>query len=69
MDKFRQISTALWPLIDVIDWFFTLYLWHFFTDFLQTLHEIVWFQNDFLSIENILWWGMLYACSAFISFS
>ena len=24
------------------------------------------FQNDFLCIENIPWWGMLHACSAFI---
>ena len=69
MDIFRQISTELWPLIDVINWFFTLYLWHFFTDFLQTLHEKVSFQNDFLCIENILWRGMLHACSPFISLS
>ena len=41
MDIFRQISTELWPLIDVINWFFTLHLRHFFTDFLQTLHEKV----------------------------
>ena len=41
MDKFRQISTEFWPLIDVINWVFPLYLWHFFTDFLQTLHENV----------------------------
>ena len=26
------------------------------------------FQNDFHCIENILWRGMLHACSAFISF-
>ena len=26
MDIFRQISTELCPLIDVINWFFTLYL-------------------------------------------
>ena len=44
----------------------TLYLCHFFTDFLQTLHEKVLFQNDFLCIENIPWRGMLHACSAFI---
>ena len=25
MDKFRQISTELWPLIDVIYWFFTIF--------------------------------------------
>ena len=24
MDKFRHISTELWPLIDVINWFFTI---------------------------------------------
>ena len=66
MDKFRQISTELWPLIDVISWFFTLYLWHFFTGFLQTLHGKVKFQNDFLCIENIPWRGMLHACGAFI---
>ena len=38
---FKQISTEFWPLIDVTNWFFTLYLRHFFTDFLQTLHEKV----------------------------
>ena len=41
MDTFRQISIELWPLIDIINWFFTLCLWHFFTDFLQLLHEKV----------------------------
>ena len=66
MDKFRQISTELWPLIDVINCFFSLYLWHFCTDFLKTLHEKVKFPNDFLCIENIPWRGMLHACSAFI---
>ena len=43
MDKFRHISTELWPLIEVLNWFFTLYLWHFFTDFLQTWLEKVYF--------------------------
>ena len=66
MDKFGQISTELWSLIGIINWFFTLYLLHFFTNFLQTLNENAWFQNDFLCVENILWRGMLHACSAFI---
>ena len=39
MGKFWQISTELWPLIDV------------------------------RNIENILWRGMLHACSAFIKFN
>ena len=34
MDKFWHISTELWPLIDVLNWF-SLYLWHSFTDFFK----------------------------------
>ena len=67
MDNLRQINTELWPLIGVVNLFSILYLWHFFTDFLQTLHEKVYFQNGFLCIENIPWRGMLHACSTFIS--
>ena len=25
MDKFRQVSTELWPLIDIINWVFTIF--------------------------------------------
>ena len=40
MDKF-QISSELWPLIDVINWFSL----SFFTDFLQTLHESSYWKD------------------------
>ena len=43
MGKFRQISTELWPLIDVRDWFslsiFDILSLEFFTDFLRTLNK------------------------------
>ena len=37
MGKFRLLSQVLWPLIDVKNLFYTLFLEHFLTDFLQTL--------------------------------
>ena len=38
MGKFWQISTELWPLIEVRNWF-SLYLWHSVTDFIKTWYE------------------------------
>ena len=52
MDKFGQIGTELWPLIDVIKgFFFTLYVWHFFTDFLQTCMKRSIFKMIFFSLK------------------
>ena len=35
MGKVWQISTELWPLIDVRNFVFTLYLWHFLPIFFK----------------------------------
>ena len=61
MDKFRQISTELWPLVDVINWFYTLYLWLFF---FKNIAIDLWIVFE---IKNISWRGMMHACSAFSS--
>ena len=42
-DKFRQISTELWPLIDVINWFFTLYLWLSLPIFFKLCIKMIYF--------------------------
>ena len=45
MGKFRQICTELWSLIYVMELVLALYLWHFFTDFLQTLYESLYWEG------------------------
>ena len=52
MGKFRQLSTDLWPLIDVRN-SFSLYIFSIFADFLQTLHE------------SCYWEGVFWDCSSF----
>ena len=107
LDTFWQISTEFRPLIEIRNCF-SLYLWHSFTDFLQTWYDSRYFERvfwdcrwvnfdklvqsysswfsleicfhylwhffhlsygpwfrDCLCIENISWWGMMHACSAF----
>ena len=49
MDKFRQISTELWPLI--VNSFFTLYLWHFFTNIFKLCMKRSRFKMIFFALK------------------
>ena len=61
MDKFRQISTELWLLIDVINCFSL----SIFVISLPIFFKLCMKMSSF-KIEKIPWRGMLHACSAFI---
>ena len=52
MGKFRQISTKLRPLIDVRNFVLALYLWHFWTDFLDIL--LLYIYNHVLTCVLLL---------------
>ena len=54
MGKFRQISTELWPLIDV-RFVFIPFLWHFSTDFFQHLHESYYLERSVLGLKMGIW--------------
>ena len=48
MGKFCHLSPELWPLVDVRNLFRTaLYLCHLLADFLQTLHESLYWEGVF----------------------
>ena len=53
IDKFYQIITELWPLIDVQNCVLL--------NIILTNGQILIFL-----LQNIQWWDMLHACSAFI---
>ena len=65
MDKFRQISTELLPLIDDINWFFTLFLGISLPIFFKLCMKRSSFKMIFFALKYPVA-GMLHACSAFI---